>query len=142
MNDGLNRMVSGVFETVGTEVKYGAKMGLVGGAVGVAATLFNDRGLINNVVDTAVSLGRLGVFWGWETAHTEHNTVAEQYGLRTVRWYDWVAANILAYRQEERKSGMNPSRSVEATVIQQLVNPISVSGAKDVIVGAFQATFG
>lgn len=142
VRDGMNRMVLGVVETVSAEVKHGVRLGIFGGVIGGIAGLINKKDVVKSATEIAVALGSIGVVWGWETAHTEHNELASQQRLRTVRWYDWVVANLLAWPQEERKTTGDRTVNIEATLIQQVVNPITVSAAKDVIKGGVQVIFG
>ena len=141
MQDGAKRMGIGIVETVYSEVQHGMKLGVLGAVVGGVVGAFTEKGPIRGALDTGKALAQFGIFWGWETAHMEPNAVANQ-GERGVRWYDWVAANLIALNQEARKVSTNRAVVNEATIIQQLLPPMTVSAAKDVIRGAFQAVLG
>jgi hypothetical protein len=133
-------MTLGVVYTLNEEIKRGVQVGIVGAIVGAGSKfLKGESGIFEEAAKVGLKAARWGVIFGWETAHKEYNALNARNGEPSVRWYDWVMSNLLMLGNSDRPfSSTNPTRQI---IMEQAVNPTTVSGVKDVLHGAVQSLF-
>jgi len=141
VRSGAEKLLYGVALTVGNEIQYGLKAGLIGGVIGIPVGLFGGD-VIKGMKECAQAGATLGALWGWHTSHMEFNQDATKDTMKPVRWYDWLGAVIITSNITKNEQPIGKISKGESVLWSQLFNPTSTSAMKDIAIGGFQTVFG
>ncbi len=128
--EGASLMLWGVLETLRSEARSAACMGVIGAMWGIGVGVVKNESLMDHALKSAKSAGRWGAIWGWSGAASQYNEYAQKRGLPTVQWYDNILGGILAYRAYKQATPFQKMDQSTSLVMTQLVNPITLLGIR------------
>lgn len=136
---GAALMLFGVLETIRSEARSAATMGVIGAMWGIGVGVVKGESLIEHAIKSAKTAGRWGIIWGWQGASSQYNDYAHKRGLPTVKWYDNVLSSIFAYKAYKQDTPFRRMEPGTALVMTQIMNPITMMGARTVGKSAIMA---